>query len=125
MTEFTVRLANRPGMLATLTEQLAEAGINIEALAAYSADGEGVVHLMVDNETAARHIFQNDDIDWEERRVLTATLPHRPGAVAAMARQIADSGANIEAMYLLGSSADGLHFAIAVDEDGVPDRLAG
>ena len=124
MTEFTVRLANRPGMLATLTEQLAAAGINIEALAAYGVDGHGVVHLMVDNEAAVRHIFESDDIDWEERRVLTATLPHRPGAVAAMARQIADSGANIDAMYLLGSSADGLHFAIAVDDDGVSDRLA-
>jgi hypothetical protein len=43
MTEFTVRLANRPGMLATLTEQLASAGINIEALAAFGVDEMGVV----------------------------------------------------------------------------------
>jgi hypothetical protein len=122
MTEFTVHLANRPGMLAALTEQLADAGINIEALAAYGVDGEGIVRLMVDNEVLTRKIFSRDSIDWVERTVLSLTLPHEPGAVASMARKLADSGANIDAMYLLGSSADGLHFAVAVDD---ADTAAG
>ncbi|HKZ24329.1 MAG TPA: ACT domain-containing protein [Acidimicrobiia bacterium] len=48
MTEFVVRMANRPGMLASLTETLAAAGINIDALAAYGVDDEGIVRLVVD-----------------------------------------------------------------------------
>ena len=115
MMEFTVRLAHRPGMLAALTEQLAEAGISIEALAAYGVDGEGVVRLMVDDATLARTIFTRDNIDWEERPVLVTTLSHAPGAVAEMSRQLADADANIEAMYLLRSSAEGLEFAVVVD----------
>ncbi len=125
MTEFTVHLANRPGMLATLTEQLSEAGINIEALAAYGVDGEGVVRLMVDDETLARKILSRDNLEWEERTVLTTILSHRPGAVAEMARRLADANANIDAMYLLRSSAEGLEFAIAVDDsDAAVGRLA-
>jgi len=125
MTEFTVRLAHRPGMLAFLTEQMAEAGVNIEALAAYGVDGEGVVRVIVDDETLARKIFGRDNIEWEERPALTTMLPHGSQGVAAMARRLADANANIEAMYLLRSSAEGLEFAIVVDDhESAVDQLA-
>ena len=53
--------------------------------------------------------------------MLTATLSPRPTSLAKMARSLADSGINIDAMYLLNSCADGLEFAVAVDE---PERAA-
>ncbi|MDH3470971.1 MAG: hypothetical protein OEM94_06605, partial [Acidimicrobiia bacterium] len=119
MTEFTVHLVNRPGALATLTEQLADAGIAIEALAAFGVDGEGMVRLMVNDPTLTRKILERDEISYEEREVLITTLPHEPDAVAMMTRSLADAGANIDAMYLLRSSAEGLEFAIAVDNHDV------
>ena len=119
MTEFTVHLVNRPGALATLTEQLADAGIAIEALAAFGVDGEGMVRLMVNDPTLTRKILERDEISYEEREVLITTLPHEPDAVAMMTRSLADAGANIDAMYLLRSSAEGLEFAIAVDNHDI------
>ncbi len=116
MTEFTVNLANRPGMLAALTETLAEAGVNIEALAAFGVNEEGFVRLIVDNAHAARTALRGAGLTASERSVLTTTLSHRPGTLAKMARSLADSGVNIDAMYLLNSSPDGLEFAVAVDE---------
>lgn len=124
MTEFTVRLAHRPGMLAFLTGQMAEAGVHIEALAAYGVDGDGVVRLMVDDEDLTRKIFTRDNLDWEEHRVLITTLSHNSAALADMTRGLADAGANIEAMYLLRSSAEGLEFAVVVDDDAVTGQLA-
>jgi hypothetical protein len=124
MTEFTVRLAHRPGMLAFLTRQIAEAGVHIEALAAYGVDGDGVVRLMVDDEVMARKIFARDNLDWEERKVLTTTLSHSSAALADMANGLADAGANIEAMYLLRSSAEGLEFAVVVDDEATEGQLA-
>lgn len=119
MTEFTVRLANRPGMLAALTERISSAGINIEALAAFGLDEEGVVRLMVDDATTTRSVLRLADIVFDEREVLITNLDPRPGALAEMARRLADAEVNIEAMYLLRSSAEGMEFAIAVDN---PDR---
>ena len=116
MTEFTVHLANRPGMLAMLAERLASAGVNLEALAAYGIAEEGRAHLMVDDATAARSVLRAAGLAFDEREVLVTTLPHRPGAVAAMARRLADAGVNIEAVYLLRCSAGGMEFAVAVDE---------
>jgi len=123
VTEFTVHLVNRPGALATLTEQLADAGIAIEALAAFGVDGEGMVRLMVNDPTMTRKILQSDEISFEEREILITTLRHEPDAVAVMTRSLADAGANIDAMYLLRSSAEGLEFAIAVDNHDVAHNI--
>jgi hypothetical protein len=122
MTEFTIHLPNRPGSLADLAERLAEAAINIEALAAQSLGIESAVRLIVDDEGATRRLLESADLRFEERRVLTTTLPNRPGSVAAMTRQLAEAGANIDAMYLLRTTVEGMEFAIAIDEDA--DRLA-
>jgi hypothetical protein len=122
MTEFTVHLPNRPGSLADLAERLADVGINIEALAAIGIDARGTVKLIVDDEASTRRLLQHHDLTFEERRVITTMLPNKPGSVAAMTRQLADAGMNIEAMYLLRTTAEGLEFAVALD-DGT-DRIA-
>ncbi len=119
MTEFTVHLANRPGMLAALTEKLASAGINIEALAAFGLDEQGQIRLMVDDAVTTRSVLKTAGITFDERQVLTTTLEPRPGALAALTRRMADAHVNIDAMYLLRSSAEGMEFAVAVDD---PDR---
>jgi len=124
MTEFTVHLANRPGMLATLTEQLASAGINIEALAAFGVDEVGVVRLMVDDSVTTRSVLQRAGMTFDERPIQVTQLPHKPGALATMARELADAGINIDAVYLLRSSAEGLDFAIGVDDpEAAAERL--
>lgn len=119
MTEFTVNLANRPGMLAALTETLTAAGITIEALAAFGLDEEGHVRVVVDDATTTRHALQSAGLTATERTILTATLSPRSTSLAEMARSLADVGVNIDAMYLLNSCADGLEYAVAVDE---PER---
>lgn len=122
MTEFSIRMANRPGMLARLAEVLADAGVNIEALAAFGFDEEGLVHLVVDNALNARRAIREAGLAATEREVLTTTLDNQPGSLAAMARQLANSGVNIEALYLLNTTSDGLEFAIAVDEFDLAER---
>ena len=116
MTEFVVRMDNRPGRLAALTEALAEAGVNIEALAAFGLDGEGVVRLIVDDATAARRTLREAGLSADEHQVLTAFLPHSPGQLAAVARSLADSDINIEAVYVLNSGVDGIELAVVVDQ---------
>ena len=126
MKEFTIHVSNLPGMLASVSEQLGAAGVNIEALAGFGIDGIGMVHLIVDNEPTARAVLSRAGVDFTEREVLTTILPHRPGAFAEMARELADAGINIDAVYLLRSRADGLEFAVAVDAtEPARERLAG
>lgn len=126
MTEFTLRLANRPGALAGIAEAMGDAGVNIEALAGFGMDGEGVVHLIVDDEPTGRAVLRRLGIRFEEHHVMTTLLPHRPGALGDLTRRLADAGVNIDSVYLLRSTAEGLEFAFRVD-DSTPfeQRLAG
>ncbi|HJR93400.1 MAG TPA: ACT domain-containing protein [Acidimicrobiia bacterium] len=123
MTEFIVHVENRPGRLAAITEILGDAGVNIEALAAYGNDGDGVLRLIVDDADAARRVLRDAAFRVEEHQVLTAHLPHRPGALASLTRHLADADVNIDALYVLSTSADGVEVAMAVDGplSAVPD----
>ncbi|MDP8959137.1 MAG: ACT domain-containing protein [Actinomycetota bacterium] len=116
MTEFTLKLANRPGQLAALAQVLDDAGVNIEALAAFGVNEEGYVRLVVDDAAGARRAFHEAGFSLEEREILSTLLPNRPGSFAAMARSLAEAGINIDAAYLLRSNPDGYEFAIAVNE---------
>ena len=78
--------------------------------------------MIVDNAEAARHALRGAGLSASERTVLTTLLPHRPGTLARMTRSLADGGVNIEALYLLNSSADGLEFAVCVDDPDVALR---
>ncbi len=125
MTEFTVHLANQPGMLACLTGKLADAGVNLEALAAFGVNEVGIIRMMVDDAPTTRAVLRHADIAYEERPVQVMRLSHRPGAVAALTRQMADAGVNIDAMYLLRSSPEGLEFAVGIEDPDRYGRLAG
>lgn len=123
MTEFIVHVENRPGRLATITDLLGRAGVNIEALAAYGYDGEGVLRLIVDDASTTRRVLQEAGMRLEENSVLTAFLPHEPGALASITRRLAEAEINIDALYVLSTSAEGIEVAIAVDGSvsAVPD----
>lgn|SRR5690606_28308787 len=116
MTEFVVAMENRPGRLAALTEALAAAGVNIEALTAYGHDGEGAVRLIVNDSTAAARVLDEAGLHYDQRTVLSANLPHRPGELAKLTRSLADAGVNIDALYVLRTGADGIELAISVDQ---------
>lgn len=116
MTEFVVRMENRPGRLASLTEALAAFGVNIEALAAYGTNGEGTVRLIVDDAITTRRVLHDAALHHEENTVLTATLPDRPGELARLTRLLADAAVNIDAIYVLRSNSEGIEFAISIDQ---------
>jgi hypothetical protein len=116
MTEFVVRLDNRPGSLARLTELLADAGVNIDALAAWGENGDGVVRLIVDQPEACARVLNDASLGFEERTVLSAMLTNQPGELARVTRALAEAAINIEAIFVLGVHADALEIAIAVDD---------
>ena len=116
MTEFTVYLSNRPGQFAALADRLATAGVHIEALALFSLGDEGMARLMANDVEVTRRVLSDAGVQFEEQRVVETVIKDEPHALADMTRKLADSGVNIEAMYLLHANGDSLHFAVAVDD---------
>lgn len=125
MKEFSVTLANKPGQLATLAGHLADAGIHIESLAAIGSDGESLVRFMPDDADATRRVLTGAGVHFEERPIIDTFLRDEPGALAEMAERLADAGVNIDSIYLLHSNAEGLHFAVTVDDPDLAQANLG
>ncbi len=116
MTEFTIHLTNRPGQLAGLIKVMADAGVEIEALAAFGMEDLGVVRMVVSDAEAARRAVEDGGLLAEERPVVTTVLSHRPGALAVLTQSLADAGVNIDGLYVLHSRTDEVELALAVGD---------
>ena len=119
MTEFTVHMSNRPGQFAALVGKLASAGVHIEALALFSHGEDGMARLMANDVTVTRRVLTDAGVRFEEQAVIETVIKDEPYALAEMTKKLADSGVNIEAMYLLHANGDSLHFAVAVDDHAI------
>jgi hypothetical protein len=100
--DLTVILEDRPGTLADVGEALGKAGINIEGVCGFPCEGEGVLHILVEDTTAARRALEEIGLEIRgERQVLVLEVEDRPGALGEVSRRIADAGVNIDLVYLV------------------------
>ena len=99
--DLTVILDDRPGTLATLTEALGKAGINIDGLCGFPSEGKGVIHILVQDAAGARRAAEAAGFTVRgEREVLVLDAQDRPGEVGRIARRIANAGVNIDLIYV-------------------------
>ncbi len=113
---------DEPGVLARLGEVLGTAGINIEAISAFTGRGKGIVHLLVDQAEAAVEVLGEAGIEVKAaRRVAVAPLPDEPGHLGEACRKLADAGINIEQAYI----AAGSKLVIVCDEVDRAKELLG
>jgi hypothetical protein len=103
-TDLTISTEDRPGGLASVGEALGKAGINIEGLVGLGMEGRGVIHACVQDAMAARQALEAAGIkvEGEDEAILGAAIPgaDQPGTMGMMARQIADAGVNVRAIYV-------------------------
>ncbi len=94
-----------PGQLARLGEVLGAAGVNIEAISAFTGQGRGIVHVLVDRAEDALAALAADGIEVKAARdVVVVPLPDEPGHLGAACRTLADAQVNIEQAYIAAGS---------------------
>jgi hypothetical protein len=92
---------DRPGVLATLGRLLGDAGINIEAISAFTGRGKGIVHVLVDDADRALATLRAADVQVSAARdVVVIPLADRPGELGAACTQLAEADVNIEQAYI-------------------------
>ena len=100
--QLSVFVEDVPGALATLTERLGAAGINLYALTLTGGIDHGYVRLVADRHKEAMQLLQDAGELIFERDVVLLDIPNRPGALASVASQWAAAGINIEYVYCAG-----------------------
>ena len=102
-TQLAVFLANRPGALARVCEALAQAEINIHALATSDTVDHSVVRMVVSDPTKALMLLGEAGVLALESDVIMIETENRPGVLATIAELLAKAEVNIEYAYLAGS----------------------
>ena len=95
-------LEHQPGELARLGEITGEVGVNIRGFAAFTGEGRGVVHVLLDDQavTRCREALERAGMGVaDQREVLVVDIEDRPGALGELTRQLAEANVNIELAY--------------------------
>ena len=99
-------LPNNVGLLMEITEALAKAKINVEAICAYAWEELNASFMMVtDNNTKAKNVLSKMGAKVELEQVLALEVPNKVGELHKATKKIAFAG--IDIYYLYGSPAKG------------------
>jgi hypothetical protein len=115
--DFTLILDDRPGELARLGEVLGDAGVNIGGLAAFTGEGRGVIHVLVDDDATGRAADALTAAKMgvaDQREVLVIDAVDRPGTLGELTRQLAAANVNIDLAYT--TFGGGVKIVVATDD---------
>jgi hypothetical protein len=115
-TDLTVVLTDEPGQLATLGEATGAAGVNIQGMCAFTGEGRGIIHVLVEDSAVGRAIDALEQAGMgvaDHREVLVVDVENRPGSLGEAARELAEAGVNIELLY---TTYGGVKLVIATDD---------
>lgn len=99
--DLTVILQNVPGTMADLGEALGNAGINIKGGCGFPCEGQGELHILVEDAAAAKQALVDAGFEVRnEREVLVLDIEDRPGELGEITRGIANAGVNADLFYL-------------------------
>lgn len=96
---------NRVGILADVTDLIAENGINIENICAYGVGAEAVFYMMTSDNEKSRRILEENGYSVQEREVIVLELWNRPGVLSDVAIRFKKNGIHLQTVY--GTSSPG------------------
>src|SRR3989338_7156677 len=97
--QLSIFLENRPGGLARISGILAEAGVNILALAVHDTMDHAVIRLIAEPHMKALLLLEQQGLYLLEQDVIIMKLDNRPGMLATIARTLARADINIHYAY--------------------------
>jgi hypothetical protein len=97
--QLSIFLENKAGRLAEVTGILAEAGINIRALALADTTEFGVMRLIVDDHQKAQAIMKSQGVAVAATDVVAVNVADRPGGLHHILDLLYGGGINVEYMY--------------------------
>jgi len=115
-TEIAIESEDRPGVLAEIGELLGERAINITAAAAFTYDGRGQLHFVVEDADHALAALKEAGYKvLSTHEVLEVSLDDRPGELGRFSRKLAEAGINIISFYTSGAGSGDKEIIMSVD----------
>jgi hypothetical protein len=107
VTQFSVFLVNKPGILSQVCDALAEKKINLVALTLMDSVEHGVFRLVAEDAARARTVLKTLNIPMTETEVLAAEMPNRPGVMADLCSLLNSEHISIKYAYVTSGAMGG------------------
>lgn len=99
--DLLIRVENEPGMLAKVAAAVSDAGVNLSAATCTKPGDSADLHVLVKHPEAAKHALAIAGLAvTAEREVVVVDVDDRPGALADLARRVADAGVDLDLVYV-------------------------
>lgn len=107
VTQFSVFLVNKPGILSMVCDELAANRINLVAITLMDSVEHGVFRLVATEPERARAVLKTLNLPMTESEVLSAEMPNRPGAMADLCARLNSNHISIRYAYVTSGAAGG------------------
>jgi hypothetical protein len=97
--QISVTLDNVPGTLSRLTHILEKEGVEVKAMMAATAAGNGTVRMIVNDPQKAAAILESFGFHYEVAPVIAAEVPLHPGGMNAILNPLNKAEINIDYLY--------------------------
>jgi hypothetical protein len=103
--QLTVITQNEVGKLAEVTGAVADNGVNIENVCAYTSGDVAVFHLLTNDNEKARNALEEKGYGVVETEVIVLHLWNRPGSLSAVATKFRQHAIDLQYVYGTNSLA--------------------
>ncbi len=107
ISQISVFIENRHGMIAEVTDVLAANKVDITALSLADTSDFGIMRLIVDKPELAEQTLRAAGFVVKTTKVLAVAMDDRPGGLAAVLRHLTKAMVSIEYMYAFVGKSDG------------------
>jgi hypothetical protein len=115
MKEIVVVTQNRAGLLADISEALAERGINIETIDADELQDTAIIQLTVDRYDEALQSLRNAGFHAVTEDALLVRLKDEPGALAKIAHRFKEANIDLRSVRFIRRQRGYAFVALATD----------
>ncbi len=105
--QFSIFMVNKPGVLAQVLGEFAQAKINIVAMTMMDSVEHGVMRAVFAAPKKAGEVLTKLNMPWNETEVLCVTLTNKAGALAVVAEKLAKNHINISYAYCTAGAKGG------------------
>ena len=105
--QFSIFMVNKPGVIAKVLGEFAQAKINIIAITMMDSVEHGVMRVVFDAPEKARSVLQKLNMPFNETGVLSVTLTNESGALASVAEKLAINHISISYAYCTAGAKGG------------------
>ncbi len=125
MKEITIVSKDRIGLLADVSQALAEKNVNIDSVSVETSGRAAIIRIVTNQEKRAEQVLSKAGFKPVGADVLVVRFVDRPGELAKATRSLADAKIGIENVFLLNKEGRESVFALKVSDYDKAKKIMG